>query len=286
VGLTGLIYAAIVIAWAAYLVPMALRRSRAQSRRNSVERFSSAMRVLSRKNGHIEGRMVVTPPRPVSANVAARPVALDIAPLRRRHRAAARLAAKRRRRVLFVLLLATIGVSVATAYAMAPTWTPAMPVTLMLAFLVVARVQVRKAERIFQRMLDRARPSSSDVLRRAASRVEATSGAVVQDDSADDELAPDDQPTRLMHLDLADQQVQEAVAIETTDGSNLWDPVTVTLPTYVSKPAAHRQVRTVNLSADDVTSSARNEKANERELTGAATRDADELTNTPRAVGE
>jgi hypothetical protein len=286
VGLTGLIYAAIVIAWAAYLVPMALRRSRAQSRRNSVERFSSAMRVLSRKNGHIEGRMVVTPPRHVSANVAARPVALDIAPLRRRHRAAGRLAAKRRRRVLFVLLLATIGVSVATAYAMAPTWTPAMPVTLMLAFLVVARVQVRKAERIFQRMLDRARPSSSDVLRRAASRVEATSGAVVQDDSADDELAPDDQPTRLMHLDLADQQVQEAVAIETTDGSNLWDPVTVTLPTYVSKPAAHRQVRTVNLSADDVTSSARNEKANERELTGAATRDADELTNTPRAVGE
>jgi hypothetical protein len=285
VGLTGVIYAAIVIAWAAYLVPMALRRSRAQSRRNSVERFSSAMRVLSRKNGRVEGRMVVTPPRPVSADIAARPVALDLAPLRRRHRAAARRAAKRRRRVLFVLLLATIGVSVATAYAIVPTWTPAAPASLMLMFLVVARIQVRKAERVFQDMLDRARPGSSNVVRRAASRVEATSGAVVETSGSDNELGPDDQPTRLMHLDLADEEVQEAVAIETADGSNLWDPVAVTLPTYVSKPAAHRQVRTVDLSADDVHSSTR-DGGHDADPSGGNSSDAAELTDAPRAVGE
>jgi hypothetical protein len=285
VGLTGVIYAAIVIAWAAYLVPMALRRSRAQSRRNSVERFSSAMRVLSRKNGQVEGRTVVTPPRPVSANVAARPVALDLAPLRRRHRAASHLAAKRRRRVLFVFMLATIAVSATAAYARAPNWAPAVPVALMLTFLVVARGQVRKAERNFQRVLDRARPASSNVVRRAASRVEATSGAVVPDDSTDEELAPDEQPTRLMHLDLVDQQVQEAVAIETTDGGNLWDPVTVTLPTYVSKPTAHRQVRTVDLSADGVMSSARH-SAQEADAPSTDAGHAEEPADAPRAVGE
>jgi hypothetical protein len=42
VGLTGVIYAAIVVAWAAYLVPLALRRHDEAARSRSIERFSSA----------------------------------------------------------------------------------------------------------------------------------------------------------------------------------------------------------------------------------------------------
>ena len=37
----------------------------------------------------------------------------------------------------------------------------------------------------------------------------------------------------------------------------LWDPVPITMPTYVSKPLAPRTVRTIDLSGPDVTSSAR-----------------------------
>jgi hypothetical protein len=39
----------------------------------------------------------------------------------------------------------------------------------------------------------------------------------------------------------------EAVAVQTTDGGTLWDPLPVTLPTYVTKPQARRTVRTIDL---------------------------------------
>ena len=39
--------------------------------------------------------------------------------------------------------------------------------------------------------------------------------------------------------------------------SGLWDPLPITVPTYVSKPLAPRTVRTIDLSAPDVTSSGR-----------------------------
>ena len=44
-----MIYAAIVAVWAAYLVPLWLRRHDEESEQRSAERFSSAMRVLARR---------------------------------------------------------------------------------------------------------------------------------------------------------------------------------------------------------------------------------------------
>ena len=41
-GTTGLIYVAIVAAWAAYLVPMLLKRNDEVSRRRSAEKYSSS----------------------------------------------------------------------------------------------------------------------------------------------------------------------------------------------------------------------------------------------------
>jgi hypothetical protein len=41
------------------------------------------------------------------------------------------------------------------------------------------------------------------------------------------------------------------------DKPGLWDPVPITVPTYVSKPLAPRTVRTIDLSGPGVTSSAR-----------------------------
>jgi hypothetical protein len=40
--------------------------------------------------------------------------------------------------------------------------------------------------------------------------------------------------------------------------STLWDPLPVTLPTYVGKPRATRSVRTIDLNAAGVSSSGRN----------------------------
>ncbi len=39
----------------------------------------------------------------------------------------------------------------------------------------------------------------------------------------------------------------DAVAVPTTDGGTLWDPLPVTLPTYVTKAQAKRTVRTIDL---------------------------------------
>ena len=46
---------------------------------------------------------------------------------------------------------------------------------------------------------------------------------------------------------------------EAADAEGLWDPVPVTLPTYVSKPAARRSVRTIDLDSTGVWTSGRSE---------------------------
>ena len=59
--------------------------------------------------------------------------------------------------------------------------------------------------------------------------------------------------------------------VETDDGS-LWDPLPLTLPTYVSKPAARRTVRTIDLTQTGVTSSGH--RAEDTELARKAEADA------------
>ena len=63
-GTTGLIYVAIVAAWAAYLVPMLLKRNDEASARRSAEKYSSSeARVLSRATDvQARSRYVVRPP--------------------------------------------------------------------------------------------------------------------------------------------------------------------------------------------------------------------------------
>ena len=283
-GTTGLIYAAIVIAWAVYLVPMALRRSHVQSRRRSVERFSSAMRVLSRQDPRAKvlaasGARVQPAERVIATDVAAVPAATDLAPLRRRQ-VAARAAARRRRRVLAVLLAVTCAVALVAVLGYLPRWSAAVPLALVLLFLVVARRQVRSSQRAYRRALER--PPHP---KRAAPPLRVAAGVEAHPDETGDvptgEVEADDQPTRLMHLDLTGPEVQEAVPIESDEVAGLWDPVAVTLPTYVTKPAVHRQVRTVDLSTADVQSSV---GGGPREPLESASEPANE--ETARAVGE
>src|SRR3954467_13586532 len=68
---SAVIYAAIVVMWAVVLVPMWLRRHDAATESKSVDRFSTAMRTLSRRTTSGPGRRyVVMPRRPESSHAA------------------------------------------------------------------------------------------------------------------------------------------------------------------------------------------------------------------------
>ena len=66
----------------------------------------------------------------------------------------------------------------------------------------------------------------------------------------------------------------------------LWDPLPVTLPTYVTKARAARTVRTIDLSAPDTWSSGRDEADSALvEQTVEAEESAEQVAEHRRAVG-
>jgi hypothetical protein len=169
-------------------------------------------------------------------------------------RQATNRAARRRRRVLLLLLLANVAViAVATAEVISAWWVAA-PSGLLLAWLVACRLMVRR-ERSW-------RPSLVEQVVDALTEETAEPSAVPLDDADTDSIA----------------------AVEADPG--LWDPVPVTLPTYVGKPAAQRTVRTIDLDATGVWTSGRSEAdsrlARDAE---AAQREAGKTTRSDRAVG-
>ena len=60
----------------------------------------------------------------------------------------------------------------------------------------------------------------------------------------------------------------------------MWDPVPVTLPTYVTKPAAQRTVRTIDLDSTGVWTSGHTE------ADSALAREADEAARAAREAGD
>jgi hypothetical protein len=61
-----------------------------------------------------------------------------------------------------------------------------------------------------------------------------------------------------------------------TRPGTLWDPIPITMPTYVSKPLAPRTVRTIDLSGPEMSSSARHD--------GPVTADAQDSGSTSSAA--
>ena len=66
-----------------------------------------------------------------------------------------------------------------------------------------------------------------------------------------------EEPTRRAHR--ADRRRSTPTPTAAEADGDLWDPVPVTLPTYVAKPAARRTVRTIDLDATGVWTSGRTE---------------------------
>jgi hypothetical protein len=269
VGLSGFIYVAIVLGWAVYLVPGAVRRYEEASRSRSVERFSSRMRLLGRDGPAAPADADAAPdvpPGDAPAAAAAPPAAAPPVPEPER-RAAARTAARRRRRVLLVLLLAAAVTAVAAGLSVLSWWTVVVPGGLVVVWLAACRGQARHESDVsWARDGGYVEPAADDL--RRTNRLQApvaddgladgeravappvpggpaaTADPPVVDSPADPpvDVAPNDEPTVVFEREPGGE-----VGSEDTEGGSLWDPVPVTLPTYVHKPRAPRTIRTVDL---------------------------------------
>jgi len=218
------IFGAIAIAWLAYLVPHFVRhREDEQIDEPELDnRFADSMRIVRTGtapllNQDLEQIQTFEVSTPQTRRAA-------VADLRRLQR----LAASRRRRVLLGLmavLSATLGVC---AVGLVPRWVAAIPGGLLLIFVVAARISVRR-----MRM-------SLDARYRTIRR------------------GGDEQTVFLNHHEVSSAGARQAVKTEKPEviaAGALWDPVPITMPTYVSKPLAPRTVRTIDLSGPEVASS-------------------------------
>lgn len=281
--LSALIFVALAVAWAVYLVPKALRHHEDVARSRSVDRFSHTMRVLARREpiSRKSARLVVTPGRPASETQvvtkpqhqpevrpepAAAPEQATLTPAQvRARRAAAKRATKRRRNVLALVLLANLVVLGLAAFGVVGWWYVAIPVAVLVAWLVACRIMVKGERRGLEptRRLP-VEPAEEEAVEAPADRV-----LVEEPDQADP---------------LADTSAGLAAVVDPA----LWDPVPVTLPTYVGKPAAtRRSVRTIDLEGTGVWTSGRTESdaqlAREADQADKAARQA--RTDEKRATG-
>ena len=295
--LTGILFGAVVIMWGVFLVPWALRRYDEATSVRPIETFSDAMRVLRRTEepGHSAATQSAKgSPATPSADAAASEASVRTPP-----RATARAAAARRRRVLLALLGVTVVVGVLAALALLPWWAPVIAAVVIVAWLVVCRVQVRREEQAAWarrrvtvdpadhedtvRIATRSAPGDSAAGTVAKARSQPPAAAPVHEP-----VAPSGAPTpsapaeRVAPVSAADLAEGSSVAVPVTgeDGSSLWDPLPVTLPTYVTKPRATPSIRTVDLGAPGAWSSGHVEgEPTQMPASGASTKHA-------RAVGD
>jgi hypothetical protein len=277
VNLSGIIFVVLAIAWAVYLIPKALRHHDEVARDRSVDRFSTAMRVLG--HHHEERPSDQTTPLPAQslapvASPAAAPVRERRSPAVRR--AAARAAAQRRRRILSGLLLVDVVVAVLAALSVLVAWSVAVPVALTGLYLVLCRTQVRRED-------DASWGTTS-----YAATEETAEPAV--------EISPDEDTVALETAELREavgdpfgyaEMETVAVSAALVNGGSLWDPLPVTLPTYVGKAKAARTVRTIDLNQPNTWSSGRSESDSQlgADAAVAAEEAAAADTQTHRAVG-
>jgi hypothetical protein len=231
VDLSALIFVALAVAWAVYLIPKALKHHEDAQQRRTVDDVSQSMRVLARREP-VDSRQatLVVPGRATAQSAAAPAEAVEVRPAVAR--AAAARAAKRRLRVVLLILAANVAVAAAAVLGNVPWAYQAIPAGVLVAWLVACRLMVKK---------ERAAAP--------ARRTEVAAEAVV---------------------DAGPETEEIAVVPAAERDPDSWDPVPVTLPTYVDKEAASRSVRTIDLDSTGVWSSGRSESDS------ALAREADE----------
>ncbi len=269
-----MIFVALAVAWAVYLIPKALKHHDEVVRSRSVDRFSATMRVLARREpiNRRDARLVITLGRQQTATTVetkASSVSRDRVSYPAR-REAVRKATRRRRNVLGAILIIT-AVVVALASAAVIVWAyAALPATLLVMWLVACRVMV-KGERA------PAQPLPIEIpVEVVGGLPEVTDSPLVADVEAGPIRAEGAAPIR---AEGAAPIRAEGAAPIRAEGA--WDMVPTTLPTYVSKPAAvRRTVQTIDLESTGVWSSGRNDDDS------ALVRGAEESARADRAAAE
>lgn len=241
--LSALIFVALAVAWAVYLIPKALKHHDDVVRSRSVDRFSHTMRVLARREpvNRRNARLVVSPGRARSAPevttkgvpTVSTTVTTPVAPASARE--ATRRATRRRRNVLAMILVANVAVDAVAAFGVISWWYAAAPAGLLVAWLVACRLMVRQEQRVW--------------------------APVTHRPAADEPATADEPDARVLGDDgTVEDDLESTGQIPAVVDPSLWDPMPVTLPTYVTKPvAARRTVRTIDLDSTGVWTSGRTE---------------------------
>lgn len=219
---SGLIYAALVVMWAAYFIPRWLRRHEELSEQRSVEKFDRAMRILSRREPKPDQRYVVMPPKPAIP-----------APRAAASRARVSPVTFRRRRRLALLMLATVMASAAAPVTAIPWWGPLIGVGLVVAYLVHCRLQVRT-----RRQVDRTREAVRKRYRSRFLRLQTVERLLSFRRELAEQRAADQ--ARWEEAEEALHREREAEEVRRREAEREWSPVNVPLPTYVTKPPAPR----------------------------------------------
>jgi hypothetical protein len=210
----------LMIMWLVVLVPMFVRRGEERSELRSMDRFATAMRVLSRRtqsSGGVVGKRRY-------ATAAPTPYADGASPVRT---AARERMLRRRRRTLAVLAVTAVLAAPAALAVSSWLWFAQVPATLLLAgYVGWLRAQVRREH-------DRR-------ARRTALFGEATAAAA----------GPAEHSVR--------RPARIAAAIAADDApvarDRSWHPVPVPAPTYVTAPVVRRRTdATIDLDDDDLT---------------------------------
>ncbi|MDT0343126.1 divisome protein SepX/GlpR [Streptomyces litchfieldiae] len=252
---SGLIFAMIVGAWAAYLVPMWLRRQDELNEARPTERFSTAIRLLTRGK-RASAAPAADDEEPAEPEAAAPDVSADVRdfaePVTTPKPAAtpnprAKVLARRRRTTMALLLAFTLGGIFALTAGPGFLWLPALPAVLLLAYVGHVR---RRERRRYAVALDRRR--AEEAARRLRERTQKSAEAVPEKPAQAVVEQTD-------HAEWVDQQRRRPRPHE--DDQESWDPAPVPLPTYVNAPVAPRTTRGVDLESPDTWSAARSTTA-------------------------
>ncbi|WP_405710306.1 hypothetical protein OG264_16625 [Streptomyces xanthophaeus] len=271
---SGLIYAVIVGAWAAYLVPMWLRRQDELNEARPTERFSTAIRLLSGRAGmerryakglrergaeesdpeprsdpdavtetvdsvDADARAFVVPPTRTEQPRPAAPGREQRAERARREQRL-QVLARRRRTTALLFLVFTLGAVVAAVGGLGYLWAPAVPALLLSSYIVHLRVQERRR---YEFTMDRRRAeAAARHLRENRPRRREPEAAAGSEPDPAPPVSPQEAGRRALveqtdHAEWVDQQRERERGPARGDS---WEPVPVPLPTYVTAPVAPR----------------------------------------------
>jgi len=249
---SAVILAVIVIMWAVVLVPMWLRRHDAATESRSVDRFSTAMRVLSRRpTGSPDRRYVLMPKRDSRASVHVSGASASRRPPTRQAPAAppsrpqtrtpsagkARPTLAVRRRRTFLALAGVTFLTFLLAVTSVIGWPLQLVVDLILvAFVVHLRTQAKRAAAVARQRrraaVAPAAPAAATMARPAYEPVAAASSMFAERGT---------EPMQRIEAAGVEAPVAEATREQVaaaTGTDDRWEPVPVPRPTYTMKPKA------------------------------------------------